>query len=108
MRFGETGVSCHLEGIARTSAGGLESDHPLVFLSREIMLSLGIQSRESIYSAIISGYVEQGIPAVCLGITEGDNINYLDEYVEIEPILTGVAQLIGVLMAIDGGCYAQY
>jgi len=104
----EKGVSCHLEGIARTRAGGLESDHPLVVLTRKIMTGLGIQPRESIYSAIISGYVEQELPAICLGITDGDNINYPDEYVEIEPILTGVAQLIGVLMAIDGGCCAQY
>lgn len=100
----ETGVSCHLEDIARTQAGGLESDHTLVVLARKIMAKLGIPYRDSIYSAIISGYVEQDIPAICLGITEADNINYPDEYVEIDPILTGVAQVIGVLMAIDGGC----
>ena len=104
----EPGVSCHLEGIASTRAGGIDSDHPLVSTTRRLMAELGIQPRESIYSAIISGYVEHDIPAVCLGITEGDNINYPDEYVEIGPILTGVAQLIGVLMAIDGGCCAQH
>ena len=104
----EEGVSCHLEGIAQTRAGGLESDHPLVSLTRQVMAELGIPSRESIYSAIMSGYAEHEIPAVCIGITDGDNINYPDEYVEIEPILTGVAQLIGVLMAIDGGCCAEY
>lgn len=99
----EKGVSCHLQRIARTSAGGLESDHPLVYTSRRIMTALGIQPRKSVYSAIMSGYVEHDIPAICLGITEGENINYPDEYVEIEPILTGVAQLIGVLLAVDGG-----
>ncbi len=102
----EKGVSCHLERIARTSAGGLASDHPLVTMSRRIMAGLGVQSRESIYSAIMSAHVEHNIPAICLGITEGENINYPDEYVEIEPILTGVAQLIGVLLVIDGGCCA--
>ncbi len=102
----EKGVSCHLERIARTSAGGLASDHPLVSMSRRIMAGLGVQSRESIYSAIMSAHVEHNIPAICLGITEGENINYPDEYVEIEPILTGVAQLIGVLLVIDGGCCA--
>lgn len=99
----EKGVSCHLEGIARTRVGGLESDHPLVSLTRRVMAGLGIGLRESIYSAVMSGYAEHEIPAVCIGITDGDNINYPDEYVEIEPILTGIAQLIGVLMAIDGG-----
>jgi len=104
----EPGVSCHLEAIARTRAGGLQSDHPLVSTTRAIMAELGIQPRKSIYSSIISGYVEHDIPAICLGMTEGDNLNYPDEYVEIGPLLTGVAQLVGVLMAIDGGCCAQH
>lgn len=102
----ESGVSCHLEVIASTRAGGLDSDHPLVLLSRKIMTGLGLQSRKSIYSSVVSGFVEHDIPSVCLGITEADNINYPDEFVEIEPLLTGVAQLIVVIMAIDGGLYA--
>ncbi len=102
----EAGVSCHLEDIASTRAGGLDSDYPLVLLTRKIMAGLDIQPRESIYSAVVSGFVEHDVPSVCLGITDADNINYADEFVEIEPILTGVAQLIGVLMAIDGGFYA--
>ncbi len=104
----ESGVSCHLEDIASTRAGGLDSDHPLVLLTRKIMAGLDIQPRESIYSAVTSGFVEHDIPAVCLAVTEADNINYSDEFVEIEPILTGIAQLIGVLMAIDGGLCAQH
>ena len=99
----EPGVSCHLEDIASTRAGGLDSAHSLVLMTRQIMTGLGIQPKESIYSAVISGFVEHDIPSVCLGITEADNINYSDEFVEIEPILTGVAQLIGVIMAFDGG-----
>jgi acetylornithine deacetylase/succinyl-diaminopimelate desuccinylase-like protein len=102
----ESGVSCHLEDIAGTKAGGLDYAHPFVLLTRKIMAGLDIQPRESIYSAVISGFVEHNVPSICLGITEADNVNYADEFVEIEPILTGVAQLIGVVMAIDGGVNA--
>ncbi len=99
----QEGVSAHLEVIARTGAGGLSSSHALVAATRNIMSTLGIQPQQSIYSATVSGYVEHDIPAVCIGITNGDNVNYSDEYIEIEPILTGVTQLIGLLMCIDGG-----
>jgi len=101
----ELGVNAHLENIARTRSGGLKSSHPFVVKTRQIMAALDIQPQKSIYSPIITGYVEQGIPAIGLGLTRGDNIHYADEFIEIEPVLTGVAQLIGALLAIDGGCY---
>jgi len=104
----EKGVSAHLEVIASTMAGGLDSSHPLVLLTRRVMTTLGLQPRGSIYSATFSPYAEKDIPAVCIGITNGDNVNYPDEYIEIEPILTGVAQLIGILLAIDGGHCVEY
>lgn len=100
----EIGVSAHLEEIARTQSGGMDSSHPFVLQTRQVMTALGIKLQKSIYSPIISAYVEQEIPAIGLGLTYGDNINYPDEYIEIDPILIGAAQLIGVLLAIDGGC----
>jgi acetylornithine deacetylase/succinyl-diaminopimelate desuccinylase-like protein len=100
----ELGVTAHLENIAQTRSGGLDSSHPFVIQTRRIMTALGIQPQKSIYSPIITGYVEQEIPAIALGLTRGDNIHYPDEFIEIEPVLTGIAQLIGTLMALDGGC----
>jgi hypothetical protein len=38
-----------------------------------------------------------------LGITHGENLNKIDESIEIEPIYSGLAQLLGVLLAIDKG-----
>jgi len=104
----ELGVSAQLKDLAHTRSGGLRSSHPFVIQTRRIMTALGIQPQKSIYSPIITGYVEQGIPAVGLGLTYGDNIHYPDEYIEIEPILIGVAQLIGTLMALDGGLCDQH
>jgi len=97
------GVSAHLEVIARTRSGGLDSLDPLVMTAREIMRTIGIKPKESIYSSIISPYLEHNIPAVCLGLSDGDNLNYPDEFIEIEPLLLGVAQVIGMLLCIDGG-----
>ncbi|MBM9510884.1 hypothetical protein [Desulfogranum marinum] len=97
------GVSAYLEVIARTRSGGLDGSHPLVIAARKIMHSIGVQAKALIYSSTISPYLEHDIPAVCLGVSNGDNLNYADEYIEIEPMLTGLAQIIGLLLCIDGG-----
>ena len=97
------GVSAYLEVIARTRSGGLDASHRLVTIARTIMRSIGVQAQASIYSSTISPYLEHAIPAVCLGVSNGDNLNYADEYIEIEPMLTGLAQIIGLLLCIDGG-----
>lgn len=102
------GVFAHLEVIARTRSGGLHGDHPLVLTARRIMSTIGISCTASVYSSTISPFLEHAIPAVCVGLSDGDNINYPDEYVEIGPLLTGLAQVIGLLLCIDGGEYAQH
>ena len=53
--------------------------------------------------AELSALIDSGIPAVTLGISHGKRMNKLDEEVAISSISTGVAQLISVLLAIDGG-----
>ncbi|WP_457571881.1 hypothetical protein [Desulfovulcanus sp.] len=99
----QPGVSAHLKQIANTTSGGLDSSHPLVLRARQILDALDISPQDSIYSPMISAFAEYNIPALCIGITYAENVNYLDEFIEIDPIMKGVAQLIGILMAIDGG-----
>jgi len=94
--------------IVRNRAGGLEIDDPFIVQTKRIMKALGILPLEINHSTNTSSFMEQGIPALCLGLTTGENLNYPDERVAIAPITTGVAQLIGLLFAIDGGCCGQY
>ncbi len=104
----QAGISTLLDVIVRTRSGGLKGSHPLVVNARKVLQALGVEPLDSFYSAVISGYVEQQVPALCIGLTTGDNVNYEDEYIDIEPLMTGVAQLLGLLMAIDGGCCSEY
>jgi len=104
----QVGISVYRDEIAGTVAGGLDSNHPFIRNTRRIMTLLGVEPRQNFFSAVISGYVEHSIPALCIGMTNGENINYADEYLEIEPISRGVAQLIGILLIIDGGFDAEY
>jgi acetylornithine deacetylase/succinyl-diaminopimelate desuccinylase-like protein len=100
----DTGASVEFEVIARAQAGGLEPGHPLVLEARRTMTALGIQPQEGCCSSAVSSFTEQGVPALCIGITSGRNANQRDEEVDTAPIMRGVAQLIGILMAMDGGC----
>jgi len=99
----DPGISAHFRQIARSRSGGIDSSHPLVLAARKIQEVLKITPVESIYNSTVSPFVEYNIPALCIGITEAENVNYQDELVQIKPIATGIAQLLGILMAIDGG-----
>jgi hypothetical protein len=47
--------------------------------------------------------IARGIPAVTIGITEGERLQEPRETVLLEPMFTGLTQLVAVLLAIDGG-----
>lgn len=100
----EAGASVGFEVVSRCNAGGLTADHPLVLETRRIMASLGITPLPEPYSSAVSSFIERGVPAVTVGITTGSNLNETDEWVAVEPMLRGMAQVIGMLLAIDGGC----
>ena len=65
--------------------------------------SLGIQPKIIPSISELSELIAHKVPAVTLGITEASNIQDLNETIQIEPIYKGLAQLLGTLLAIDGG-----
>ena len=67
------------------------------------MEALGIQPDQGHSPSELSELISRDIPAVTLGITHGEKNRKKPDYVMIEPILRGVAQLIGVPVAIDEG-----
>jgi tripeptide aminopeptidase len=99
-----SGAEVRFEVIARSNAGGLDPQHPLVEQARSILTTLGVEPIQGCYSTAASCFNDQGIPGLVIGITNGHHLNQPNEEIEIEPVFRGIAQLIGVLMAIDGGC----
>ncbi|NCD33238.1 MAG: peptidase [Spartobacteria bacterium] len=89
--------------ISRCHPGGLAFGHPMACCAREMIRTLGEEPRVLPSSTELAVFVENNIPAVNLGLTTGENINELDEKLAIEPISSGIAQLLGMLLAIDGG-----
>ena len=83
--------------------GGIEFSHPLTKNVRSIMKYLNIKPRISPSTSELSAFIDQKIPAITLGITKGDRVDDEREIIEIEPIFTGLAQLVALLLAIDRG-----
>ncbi len=87
-----------------TQAGGIPFSHPLVKSVLEVMRQLDIEPDQGHSPSELSELIRRGIPAVTLGISRGRQARKLEpDQVMIDPILTGVAQLVGVVLAIDEG-----
>jgi len=99
----QTGADINLDVFARRRPGGITYQHPLARAARRIMGSLDIQPRKSPSTSELSAFINHEIPAITIGITYGEHQNTPEEEVAIEPIFNGLAQLIGILLAIDRG-----
>jgi tripeptide aminopeptidase len=98
-----SGSNVAVEIFARRRPGGIPFAHPLARHARTIMKELNIESYKSPSTSELAAFIERGIPAITIGITHGEHQNQLDETIVIEPIFTGLAQLIGILLCIDRG-----
>lgn len=97
------GSVVNIQILAQRNPGGISFAHPLASNARMIMNSLGVNPRISPSTSELSAFIDKGIPALTLGITDGENMNKEDERIEINPIYTGLAQLIGLILSIDRG-----
>lgn len=99
----QTGAEVKLETIARREPAGLAIGHPLVKQTREIMSSLDMHPHITPSISELSAMISHDVPAITLGITEGERLQEQCESIKIDSIFTGLAQLIAVILAIDGG-----
>ena len=99
----ENEVELNLKTISNLRAARLKFNHPLVKSAASVLESLDIKPISKATESALAIFLSQKIPAVTLGITHGENY-YMDKAtMEIEPMFTGIAQIIGVLKAIDSG-----
>jgi len=97
-------VNAQLDMFFKTQAGGFPFSHPLVKSVLEVMKLLEIEPDQGHSPSELSELIARKIPAVTLGISRGvRGLKKNPDYVLIDPILTGVSQLVGVILAIDSG-----
>ncbi|MFH5832797.1 M20/M25/M40 family metallo-hydrolase [Halalkalibaculum sp. DA3122] len=99
----KSGDTIELDIFAEREPGGIPFSHPLIRRTREIMEELEIESRPGPSTSELSAFIDHDIPAITLGLTHGDQIHEVNENIEIAPTFKGIAQVIGTLLAIDGG-----
>ncbi|MBC8391007.1 MAG: M20/M25/M40 family metallo-hydrolase [Deltaproteobacteria bacterium] len=96
-------VELELKTISNIQASKQKYNHPLVKSAVEIMKTLGVEPMSEASESELSIFLSNKIPAVTLGITHGDNYHLENAIMEIEPMFKGIAQIIGVIKAIDSG-----
>jgi hypothetical protein len=68
-----------------------------------IMNKLDLKPVSTPSESELSIFLSHKIPAVTLGVTRGENIHLQNSTIEIEPMFKGIAQIIGVALAMDNG-----
>lgn len=89
--------------VTQREPGGIAYTHPLVQVTRRIMDQLDIEPQVSPSLSELVAFIRQQIPAVTLGISTGRSLGKINETIQIEPMYTGLTQLLAVLIAIDEG-----
>ena len=92
-----------LSVIAERKVGGLQYGHPMVKTMRNILETLEVKPRIEPSVGELSQLIDKSVPSITLGLTSGAHKNEFNESIEIEPIFSGLAQLIALLQSIDGG-----
>jgi di/tripeptidase len=99
----ESRVGLDLKVISTITPARLKYNHPLVKSTVAIMEKLNLKPASNPSESELSMFLSRRIPAVTMGITHGENYHLGNAQMEIEPMFTGIAQIIGVIMSIDSG-----
>ena len=96
-------VELKLKTLSNINAARIKFNHPLVKSTVDVMKKLDLTPISEPSESELSIFLSRKIPAVTLGITRGEKHQHINATAEIEPMFKGIAQIIGVIMAIDRG-----
>ena len=98
----EFDVELSLKTISNLNAARLKYNHPLVKSASSIMKKLGVEPVSEGSESELSIFLSNKIPAVTLGISKRET-ELPEAAIKIEPMFKGIAQIVGILQAIDNG-----
>ncbi|MBN2510861.1 MAG: M20/M25/M40 family metallo-hydrolase [Spirochaetales bacterium] len=99
----ESQVTMQLKKQSNVGAYSLGYNHPLVKSAVSVMEELNLKPKISSSESELAVFLARQIPTITVGLTHGENVHKENASVEIEPMFKGIAQIIGILLAIDGG-----
>ena len=92
----EQGVQVTIDTIGDRPTGQIAEDHPLVCAAEEALACSGIRQRKHLRMSSTDANIplSRGIPAVCVGITEGGDAHRLTEWINTELVTRGMQHLL--------------
>ena len=93
------GVSVH--AIGERPAGQLDPGHPLATLAAQVLREAGIAPRLTAASTDANAAYPRGIPALTLGVTTGEGTHTEQEWIDVDPVATGLAALAATVARLD-------
>jgi hypothetical protein len=96
-------VELKTKTISNVRASRLKYNHPLVKSAVNVMTSLGLQPISGPSESELSIFLSRNIPALTLGLTYGHGYQQEVASMQINPMFAGIAQVIGIMSAIDAG-----
>jgi len=88
-----------MERIGDRPPGALPRDHPLVRAAEDALRRVGVSdARHRPASTDANVPLARGLPAVCVGLTRGENAHRLSEFIEVEPLGKGLEQLLDLVV----------
>ena len=88
------------ESIGERPAGVVSADSPIVQIAAGTLTALGLEPSFDASSTDANVAIAEGIPAICIGLTTGGNVHRTDEFIDLEPVSKGVAQLALLTLAL--------
>lgn len=89
----QSDVSVEAQMIGQRPAGQISPHHPLIKLGEECLRELGISPILTSGSTDANIPLSKGYPAVVLGISTGGSAHTVHEYINTEPVASGLEQL---------------
>lgn len=95
-RWQRRGVTVRAEVIGDRPSGEIADDHPLVLAALASLEAVGqpIAGDLRISSTDANVPLSLGIPAVCIGVTDGGNAHRVEEWMQVPPLAKGMAHLL--------------
>jgi tripeptide aminopeptidase len=90
-------VEATCEVIGRRPAGKLPTNHPLVQLAGECLQAQGLRPSLGIGSTDANIPLSRGLPAVCIGLTNGSGAHTVKEFIFTQPLARGLAQVLALV-----------
>lgn len=100
LQLHAAGLELQIEVVGDRPGGALAAEHRLVQLARKTLLALGIEPSSGASSTDANVPLSQGVPAICIGVTNGKGAHRLDEWLDFRPMPQGMAQLTSVLLTL--------